>query len=71
MNRGEEGRETQALELPLGLLLRHTCHHGHEPLRRLAFDEAVDAGEESDRRVDGIDAVEKHSEDALARGLVE
>ena len=50
MNRGGEAREAQALELPLGFLLRHPRYHGDEPLRRLAFDEAVDAGEEADGR---------------------
>ena len=69
VDRGEEGRETEAPELPLGFLLRHAGHHGHEPLRRLGLDEGVDAGEEPDGRVDRVDAVKEHAQDAFARGL--
>ena len=71
VNRGEERREAQALKLPLGLLLGHPRYHGDEPLRRLALDEALDAGEEADRRVDGVDVVEKRAENPLARVLIE
>ena len=38
VNRGEEGQEAEAPKLPLGFLLRHPCHHRHEPLCCLAFD---------------------------------
>ena len=57
--------------MTLGLVVRHPRHHGDEPLRRLAFDEVMHAGEEADRRVDGVDPVEKRAQDALAGGLVQ
>ena len=67
VDRGEEGREAEARELPLRLLLRHAGHHGDEALRRLRLDEGADAGEERDGVVDGVDAREKGADDARAR----
>ena len=67
---GDEGAETEACELPRGLVRRHAGDHGYEPLRRLACDEVVDAGEEADGIVDGVDAREKGGDDARAgRGV--
>ena len=71
MNRRQKGRETEAPELPRGLVLRHPGHHDDRAPRRLGGNEGMDAGEEDDGGVDGVDMFEKARDNAPAVGLLQ